>query len=137
MFYKLANLQLHLRKVSKIISKKLLFFSLITCLLNSRVHAMHDGVNTQPKKESCVDLGYKYSQLFCDGWTPTLAFAGCAATYCLRYDRQAPMKALAWLKDSFVETPKLVAYPAVFLGMCCVYSYYKPRVNRSFNRIKN
>lgn len=103
--------------------------------MNTSLHGMNRyDTPTGPKKGFGATLA-NYSNAYFEGWGPTVTLLAGASIYCSRYDKEAPLKAALWAKDNFLETPKLVAYPAALLGLCCTYSYYKPRVVSLSKRI--
>ncbi len=119
-----------------VVSKKLVVIALIASSLSASICAMQHDDETAPKRTLSRSI-QEYTQSFFNGWGPTLTFFASTSLYCTRYDRQAPLKAAVWIKTSFVETPKLVAYPAALVGICCAYTYYKPRFEDLLQRIKD
>jgi hypothetical protein len=83
-----------------------------------------------------ISLKENVNNYFFKGWAPTLAFLVGATTYCIKNDRQAPLHAATWAKDTFQEMPWYLKYPGLLVGSCWMYSYYKPRINNSVAFLK-
>ena len=128
---------------------RVLVLSMVFCVSN-QIFAMDDQPVPTPASANkpssfnfkAIKTGFSSalkasSNFIFNGWVPTLAFLTGAAVHTVRNDRQAPANAFKWLVKSFNETPKIVAYPAAFLGACAAYEYYKPRFTRTWKNISN
>lgn len=101
----------------------------------------HDGEKPLKGTQETYETpkGSGQSKNFCNAsnwsshlsWAPTALFVGGVTAYTVLYDRQAPVKALGWFKNTLlndVRDPiKLVVYPTTLLVGCALYSYIKPR----------
>ncbi len=118
---------------------------IITVLLSSMLFgavvnsaAMKTGKDTEPLKTISTWKSIRgfSNDYFFKGWLPTVVLLAGGTIQCVVKDRQFPAKAFEGMKYAYDSTPGFVKFPAILLGSCWMYSYYKPRVNDLVYKLK-